>query len=163
MYSEWLVLPVTDNARERCTSVLQKFPCAAGRNVVTAVLHSLATNLGISSVKCEPSTLVSDIEVNWCMEVICFGLQLPLSEHEAIRDCVHVYCEWMQALTQPKVCVPKPVRDDANQYVRRILRHLYNLFVPREDGRKCPAPEYDMSGNLQEGIAHWTPVTGWRK
>ncbi|EEC07309.1 hypothetical protein IscW_ISCW006873 [Ixodes scapularis] len=69
MYSEWLVLPVTEDARERCTSVLQKFPCAAGRNVVTAVLHSLASNLGISSAKCEPSTLVSDIEVNWCMEV----------------------------------------------------------------------------------------------
>ncbi|CAN7993650.1 unnamed protein product [Ixodes hexagonus] len=133
MYSEWLVLPVTEDARERCTSVLQKFPCAAGRNVVTAVLHSLASNLGISSAKCEPSTLVSDIEVNWCMEVICFGLQLPLSEHEAIRDCVHVYCEWMQALTQPKACVPKPVQEDANQYVRRMLRHLYNLFVPRED------------------------------
>ncbi|XP_077531546.1 ral GTPase-activating protein subunit beta isoform X2 [Haemaphysalis longicornis] len=133
MYSDWLVLPVTDDARERCTSVLQKFPCAAGRNVVTAVLHSLASNLGISTPKCEPSTLVSDIEVNWCMEVICFGLQLPLSEHEAIRDCVHVYCEWMQALTQPKVCVPRPVQEDANQYVRRMLRHLYNLFVPRED------------------------------
>ncbi|CAN8022400.1 unnamed protein product [Ixodes persulcatus] len=133
MYSEWLVLPVTEDARERCTSVLQKFPCAAGRNVVTAVLHSLASNLGISSAKCEPSTLVSDIEVNWCMEVICFGLQLPLSEHEAIRDCVHVYCEWMQALTQPKACVPRPVQEDANQYVRRMLRHLYNLFVPRED------------------------------
>ncbi|KAL3187255.1 hypothetical protein MRX96_025566 [Rhipicephalus microplus] len=98
MYSEWLVLPVTEDAKERSTSVLQKFPCAAGRNVVAAVLHSLASNLGINIAKCEPSTLVSDIEVNWCMEVICFGLRLPLAEHEAIRDCVHVYCEWMQAL-----------------------------------------------------------------
>ncbi|XP_077493557.1 ral GTPase-activating protein subunit beta isoform X4 [Amblyomma americanum] len=133
MYSEWLVLPVTEDAKERSTSVLQKFPCAAGRNVVAAVLHSLASNLGIGIAKCEPSTLVSDIEVNWCMEVICFGLRLPLAEHEAIRDCVHVYCEWMQALTQPKPCVPKPVQDDANQYFRRMLRHLYNLFEPRED------------------------------
>ncbi|XP_064490063.1 ral GTPase-activating protein subunit beta-like isoform X2 [Ornithodoros turicata] len=135
MYYDWLVLPVAQDARERCTSVLQKFPCAAGRDVVTAVVHSLAANLGISGGNCEPSTLVSDVEVNWCMEVICFGLQLPLSEHEAIRDCVHVYCEWLQALTQPKPCVPKPVQDDANQYVRRMLRHLYNLFVPREDGQ----------------------------
>lgn len=135
MYSEWLVLPVTEDAKERSTSVLQKFPCAAGRNVVAAVLHSLASNLGINIAKCEPSTLVSDIEVNWCMEVICFGLRLPLTEHEAIRDCVHVYCEWMQALTQPKPCVPKPVQDDANQYFRRMLRHLYNLFEPREDSQ----------------------------
>ncbi|KAL1421624.1 hypothetical protein MTO96_004013 [Rhipicephalus appendiculatus] len=83
MYSEWLVLPVTEDAKERSTSVLQ-------------------------------NTLVSDIEVNWCMEVICFGLRLPLAEHEAIRDCVH---------------------DDANQYFRRMLRHLYNLFEPREDSQ----------------------------
>ena len=32
------------------------------------------------------------------MEVICFGLSLPLSEHDTVKDCVNVYCEWLSAL-----------------------------------------------------------------
>ncbi|KAG8201782.1 hypothetical protein JTE90_027266 [Oedothorax gibbosus] len=67
------------------------------------------------------------------MEVICYGLGLPLSEHEAIRDCVNVYCEWMLALTKPKICVPKCICEDPNRYTRNMLNHLYNLFLPRND------------------------------
>lgn len=40
----------------------------------------------------------TDVEVNWCMEVMCYGLRLPLKEHEAIKNCVHVYCEWLISL-----------------------------------------------------------------
>lgn len=32
------------------------------------------------------------------MEVMCHGLNLSLKEHEAIKNCVHVYCEWLVAL-----------------------------------------------------------------
>lgn len=67
------------------------------------------------------------------MEVICFGLSLPLSEHDIIKDCVNVYCEWLSVLLPtPKVCVPQPVRDDPNIYSRKIITHFHHLFVPRK-------------------------------
>ena len=67
------------------------------------------------------------------MQVICFGMSLPLSEHDTIRDCVHVYCEWLSALHPvPKISVPKPVCDDPNLYARKMISHFHNLFVPRK-------------------------------
>lgn len=66
------------------------------------------------------------------MDVICHGLSLPLSEHDIIKDGVNIYCEWISAvLPQSKISVPKPILDDPNTYVRKIIKHLYNLFVPR--------------------------------
>ncbi|GFY51172.1 ral GTPase-activating protein subunit beta [Trichonephila inaurata madagascariensis] len=133
MYSEWISVPATRNAEDKRWSVLHTLPPNAGRDVVIAVVKPLASNLGISTPSCDPSVLVTDKQVHWCMEVICFGLGLPLSEHEAIRDCVNVYCEWMLALTKPKVCVPKCICEDPNMYTRNMLNHLYNLFLPRND------------------------------
>lgn len=67
------------------------------------------------------------------MEVICFGLSLPLIEHESIKDCVNVYCEWLTALSPtPKICVPKPILDDPNLYCQKIISHFYYLFIPRK-------------------------------
>ena len=37
-------------------------------------------------------------EITWFMEVMCYGLSLPLSEHDTVKDCVNVYCEWISAL-----------------------------------------------------------------
>ena len=67
----------------------------------------------------------------YVLQVLCFGLSLPLGENDTIKDCVNVYCEWLSALTSPKICVPKPVMDDPNPYAQDILHHLLNLFVPR--------------------------------
>lgn len=67
------------------------------------------------------------------MSVICHGLSLPLSEHETIKDCVNVYCEWLTALFQtPKISVPRPICEDPNLYARKIINHFHNLFVPRQ-------------------------------
>lgn len=81
--------------------------------------------------------LKTDRDVSWVSEVICYGLSLPIStsEHyETVRDCVRIYCEWIYALkpnhSQTKL-IPYPIRDDPNHYFRRILQHLYNIFVPR--------------------------------
>lgn len=66
-------------------------------------------------------------------QILCHGLSLPLSEHDTIRDCVNVYCEWLSALhPTPKICVPKPICDDPNVYARKIISHFHNLFVPRK-------------------------------
>lgn len=66
------------------------------------------------------------------MNTLCHGLSLPLSEHETIKDCVNVYCEWLTALLQvPRLSVPRPICEDPNLYARKIINHLHNLFVPR--------------------------------
>lgn len=72
------------------------------------------------------------------LQVICYGLSLPFSEHDIIRDCVSVYCEWLTSLHPvPKISVPPPVCDDPNLYARRIFSHFYNLFVPRRGEGKA--------------------------
>lgn len=134
MYSEWVSIPVSIQVEERRWSVLHKFPSSVGRDIVVAVMRSLPSTFGVSATNCEPSTLKTEKEVQWAMEVICFGLDLPLTEHEAIRDCVSIYCDWLSVLTnEPKACIPKPVLDDPNIYARKMIQHLYNLFVPRSE------------------------------
>ena len=70
---------------------------------------------------------------NQSLQVMCYGLSLPLTENDTIRDCIKVYCEWLSVLTSARACVPRPILDDPNPYVRTMLHHLYNLFVPRPD------------------------------
>jgi hypothetical protein len=133
MYSEWASLSILiQQGSEDSQSVLEKFAPGVGKEVTLSIVRQLATNLGIAQAA-EPSPLITDKEVQWCMEVICFGLSLPLTEHDTIRDCVNVYCEWLSALyTLPKISVPKPITDDPNYYARKIISHFHNLFVPRK-------------------------------
>ena len=79
--------------------------------------------------------------------MLCYGLSLPLSENDAIRDCVNVYCEWMSALTTPKTCVPRPVVEDPNPYMQLMMNHLYNVFVPREGAGSTLNPTHTKAGN----------------
>lgn len=69
MYSEWASLSSQiQNGNEERLSVLEKFPVNAGRDVAIAVVKQLASNLGITQAS-EPSSLVTDKEVQWSMEV----------------------------------------------------------------------------------------------
>ncbi|KOC70045.1 Ral GTPase-activating protein subunit beta [Habropoda laboriosa] len=133
MYSEWASLSILiQQGSEESQSVLEKFSPGAGKEVALSIVRQLAANLGITQAA-EPSPLCTDKEVQWCMEVICFGLSLPLAEHDTVRDCVNVYCEWLSALySTPKICVPRPIVDDPNFYARKIISHFHNLFVPRK-------------------------------
>ncbi|XP_049281272.1 ral GTPase-activating protein subunit beta isoform X3 [Anopheles funestus] len=134
MYSEWASLYpiIAENiTNAQSQSVLGKFSIVGGRDVAAVVIKQLASTLGITN-NAEPSNLHTDQEVQWCMDVICHGLSLPLSEHDIIKDGVNIYCEWISAvLPQTKISVPRPIIDDPNTYVRKIIKHLYNLFVPR--------------------------------
>lgn len=132
MYSEWASLSsLIQQGSEDSQSVLEKFSPGVGREVALSIVRQLAANLGIAQAA-EPSALNSDREIQWCMEVICFGLSLPLTEHDTVRDCVNVYCEWLSALySSPKISVPKPILEDSNFYARKIISHFHNLFVPR--------------------------------
>ncbi|KAK9501298.1 hypothetical protein O3M35_012037 [Rhynocoris fuscipes] len=133
MYSEWasLVNVVRDERSER-ESVLTKFSIDTGKEVAISVVKELASNIGLTQAP-SPSKLVTHRDVLWSMEVICYGLSLPLAEHDAIRDCVHIYCDWMSVLHPvPNISVPKPLLDDPNLYARKMILHLHNLFIPRK-------------------------------
>ncbi|CAA9993032.1 unnamed protein product [Nesidiocoris tenuis] len=132
MYSEWASLAslVRHETTDR-ESVLSKFP-DAGKDVAMAIVKELASNISLTQAPA-PSNLSTDRDVLWCMEVICYGLSLPLNEHDAIRDCVHIYCDWLSVLHPvPNVSVPRPIIDDPNLYARKMIGHLHNLFIPRK-------------------------------
>lgn len=135
MYTEWssLTPQILSNVNgSQQHSTLNKFNALISRDVTAALVKQLSGNLGISQ-KEFPSPFQTDQEVAWCMDVICFGLSLPLTDHETIKDCVNVYCEWLTCLLpSPKVSVPKPIIDDPNIYTRKIISHLHNLFIPRQ-------------------------------
>uniref|UniRef100_A0A0B7AY85 Ral GTPase-activating protein subunit alpha/beta N-terminal domain-containing protein n=1 Tax=Arion vulgaris TaxID=1028688 RepID=A0A0B7AY85_9EUPU len=133
MYCDWASLQEEIQCDRGHQSVLHKFPASVGREVACHVVKHIAQNLSIAAGTDEPSSLQDEKDVNWTMEVLCFGLSLPLTEHETINNCVKVYVEWLTALLNPKPCVPRPIIEDANPFAQVILHHLLNLFTPRPD------------------------------
>jgi hypothetical protein len=156
MYTEWssLTPQITANVNgSQQQSTLNKFNALISRDVTASLVKQLSGNLGITQ-KAEPSPFQTDQEVAWCMDVICFGLSLPLTDHETIKDCVNVYCEWLTCLLpQPKISVPKPIVDDPNVYTRKIISHLHNLFVPRQgEGKFCCSRLKELNQGLQKFV-----------
>jgi len=157
LYLQWAVIDVVRLFEENRWSVLHKLPDINGQNIVNAVVKPLAiNNLNKSSSVSNISTtsdnssnndilnnsnncsyLKTDRDVQWVMEVICYGLCLPINtteQHEAVRDCVNIYCEWMHALVPSDAeskSIPLPILEDPNHYYRLIIQHLYNIFIPR--------------------------------
>nr|XP_049702049.1 ral GTPase-activating protein subunit beta isoform X5 [Helicoverpa armigera] len=140
MYSEWSSLPLEGGGRGVLGAV-------GGRDVVLAVVKQLASH--------EPSPLTTDAEVEWVLEVIRFGLSLPLQEHGALRDCVRVCCAWLAPLLPPAPpamppppAIPPPVAKAPHKYARKILRHLHNLFVPRPNETLAFIYQMELGGDL---------------
>lgn len=69
-------------------------------------------------------------QVMWTMEVLCYGLTLPLDE-DTVKLCVDVYTDWLMVLVSPSNSIPPPISREPNLYVQKILEHLCCLFVPR--------------------------------
>ncbi|XP_039175073.1 ral GTPase-activating protein subunit beta isoform X1 [Crotalus tigris] len=129
MYSEWRSLHLVIQNDKGHTSVLHSYPENVGREVANAVVRPLGQILNLSG---NESLLKTDKEVKWTMEVVCYGLTLPL-DGETVKYCVDVYTDWIMALVIPKDTIPPPVIKEPNLYVQSILKHLQNLFVPRQD------------------------------
>ena len=107
MYSECASL--TDTIQECVLPkiVLSSFPESVGRDVVRSVLPPLA---GRGSEEEDSGRLQTREEVEWTMQVLGYGLQLPLSEHELVNSCVAVYEEWLSAFSSsPSPSVPARV------------------------------------------------------
>lgn len=63
------------------------------------------------------------------MEVLCYGLTLPL-DGDTVKLCVDVYTDWLMALVSPRDSIPLPISREPDLYIQQILRHLISLFVP---------------------------------
>ncbi|XP_062316123.1 ral GTPase-activating protein subunit beta-like [Osmerus eperlanus] len=129
MYSEWRSLHLVVQSDQGHLSVLHTYPGGVGLEVANAVVKPLGTAVSPENI------LKTDKEVKWTMEVLCYGLTLPL-EGDTVKLCVDVYTDWMMALVSPRDSIPQPVVKDPNLYVQTILKHLYNVFLPRpqQDG-----------------------------
>jgi len=165
MYGEWLSLVGNEPSSERL-SVLERLPLDSARDVVVPVARHIVSTLGISQPPI-PSPFTTDPEVEWCLQVriipcstlhlepgpfylvqfccvwllqvVCYGLSLQLSEHDVIKDCVNIYCEWLSCLSPtPKMSVPKPIIERPNFFARKMINHLYHLFIPRKGEGKTP-------------------------
>ncbi|CAK8674449.1 unnamed protein product [Clavelina lepadiformis] len=143
MYSEW---PSIENeVLEKCRSVLHTYPSSVGRDVAKSVVNSLiATHPSLSM---QPNGHRGGVEgtqtmqglstkeqVKWTMEVICFALSLTLSEYDTLDQSVSIYLDWLTVAVLPKANVPKPLLREPLPYIRQMIRHLENLFIPRTDG-----------------------------
>eukprot|EP00058_Branchiostoma_floridae_P005409 XP_002590897.1 hypothetical protein BRAFLDRAFT_116449 [Branchiostoma floridae] len=133
MYSEWASLQSSVLSDAGSASVLHTFPEGVGRDVACSVVRHLSHGLSHGGGE-DGQKLDSEQQVNWTMEVLCYGLTLPLSDHETIRDCVNVYNDWLTVLTTPKTSVPRPILEEPNKYAQRMFKHLHNLFLPRSEG-----------------------------
>nr|XP_046241115.1 ral GTPase-activating protein subunit beta isoform X2 [Scatophagus argus] len=110
-------------------SMLSCFPPSVGRDVAVAVVKPLRAGLGNPDTR---SLLRTDGQVKWTMEVLCYGLTLPL-DGDTVKLCVDVYTDWLMALVSPKESIPPPISREPNLYVQKILRHLCSLFMPRSE------------------------------
>nr|CAH0103904.1 unnamed protein product [Daphnia galeata] len=140
MYVDWSSFSFFNHNNIENRSVLTSLPLSpdALKQIVTLVVQPIAANIGITLPSSLSAKLNTDKEVVWCMEVIGYGLSLPLNtvttEHDPIRDCVHVYCEWLSALLpQPKSAVPLPLLKLPNHYSRKIICQLFQIFIPRPE------------------------------
>ncbi|KAI4894193.1 hypothetical protein NFI96_011735 [Prochilodus magdalenae] len=129
MYSEWRSLHLVVQSDPGHLSVLHSYPPPVGREVANAVVRPLGGSLGAPSPECP---LKTDKEVKWTMEVLCYGLTLPL-DGDTVKLCVDVYTDWIMALVSPRDSIPQPIIKEPNLYVQTILKHLHNLFLPRPE------------------------------
>ncbi|XP_031423892.1 ral GTPase-activating protein subunit beta isoform X7 [Clupea harengus] len=129
MYSEWRSLHLVVQNDQGNVSVLHSYPATVGRDVANAVVRPLGASLGGPTSE---SFLKTDKEVKWTMEVLCYGLTLPL-DGDTVKLCVDVYTDWIMALVSPRDSIPQPIIKEPNLYVQTILKHLHNLFLPRPE------------------------------
>lgn len=129
MYSEWVSLRHTLQRDHSNRSVLCRFPSAVGRDVAYTVVRTL----GNSEIR---ESLKSAKELDWIMEVLCYGLTLQMTESdgEIVKGCVNIYLDWLTALANPKKGLPDPLLRSPEKYARDIFQHFRNLFVHREEG-----------------------------
>lgn len=130
MYSEWSSLVEEIKGEGSLNNVLSVYPIHAGKGVVNIVLKSLTDP---PRAKDLPMSLQTHDQVKWTMDVISYGLALPLTEHKLMHLCIDVYDSWLSAINEPKKSVPRPVKETPDTYVQIIFKQLSQVFTPRQE------------------------------
>lgn len=154
MYSECASL--TDSLHECALPrvVLNSFPPSVARDVVRCVLGPLVELLKFSRGELAPpgsegvavSLLRTREEVEWTMEVLGYGLHLPLGEHELITSCIDVYEDWLSSISSPSPSVPAPITENPGHYTRIIFSHFYQLFITQGNSAELSrTPSFSLS------------------
>ena len=140
MYSEWVSLTESLRSENAPDTVLKKFPPQVGRDVVQSLLKPLTELSTATTVKnidqnAPPSRPHSNLstkdEVLWTMQVIGYGLTLPLTEQNLIAACLDVYECWLSALYHPRKTLPPPIVEDPGPYAQIIFKQFCYVFEPR--------------------------------
>lgn len=133
MYSEWVSLRHDLRADKGNRSVLGTFPRPIGRDIAHTVAKTFLQEQTIG----DRNRLNTAAEVDWVMEVFCYGLALPMTEAdgEVIKGCVNTYIDWLSVLLmdEQKQGIPAPLIQEPVKYIRKIFQHLKNLFLIRVD------------------------------
>ena len=126
MFADWISLRPSIEEGFGVKSVLRNYPPNVGKDVASNIVHSL-------HYSDKSKALQTKEQLDWTMEVICYGLTMPMTEIELIRNCANLYIDWMNAIiNSSKTSIPKPILDDKELYFKKILKHMANLFLPRE-------------------------------
>ena len=127
---------------ENQKSVLNKFPEHISRPIAQSCSKYLSQFTTFQlPFKEQPSESVAQADtlsldtaeqVNWILENLMYGLQLSHEHQDIIKDCWNIYHEWLSILLdEQKIFLPQPIRDSPGQYFKKMLWHLYHLFVAR--------------------------------
>ncbi|XP_065062908.1 ral GTPase-activating protein subunit beta-like [Rhopilema esculentum] len=126
MFADWISLRSNVEDDFGVKSVLQNYPPNVGKDVATNIVHSLQYSDKVKALQTKE-------QLEWTMEVICFGLTMPMTEIELIRNCAYLYLDWAAVISNSsKNNIPKPIIEEKEFYFKKILKHLTNLFMPRE-------------------------------
>ena len=128
MYSGWISERSAIEDECGTASVLNSYPPSVGRDVTSSVIRSLVL---LPNEK--KHFFKSRKDLDWTMDVICFGLTMPSAEVEMIKNCVFLYLDWTSVMSLiPKPGIPHQIIDNREFYFSKMLQHLTNLFIPRE-------------------------------
>ena len=157
MYSEWVSLTESLRNEDTPDTVLRKFPAQVGRDVVQSILKPLTELSNTTTVKnIDPnappnrpeSNLTTKDEVLWTMQVIGYGLTLPLTERGLIASCLEVYNSWLSAVYQPKKTLPPPIVEDPCPYTQIIFKQFCYVFEPRFEAYNLVAAAHHGHANV---------------
>eukprot|EP00117_Sycon_ciliatum_P008472 scpid12358/ scgid11153/ Ral GTPase-activating protein subunit beta; p170 len=136
MFSGWVAFrPPFGDAPGGPISVLDKFPPETGLSITIAVVDSI---LPLRVDATHPPVISTEDDVDWIMNVLAYGLRLPLEYDENIRKCCQLYQDWLNVLVNLPSTAPTCIRHRPEFYARRILEQFEGVFNLRNgsDGSK---------------------------
>ena len=92
-------------------------------------------------------------QVNWTLENLMYGLTLSLEYQDIIKDCWNVYHDWLSVLLdEPKQFVPQPIKDDPINYSKKMLWHVYHLFISRKESQQLKTSDLTKHIMMCHGV-----------